>query len=1053
MIEKIIEYSARNRLLVIIVVSFTAAWGYWALNNVPLDAIPDLSDVQVIVFTEWAGRSPDLVEDQITYPIITTMLAAPEVKFVRGQSFFGLSFVYVIFEDGTDMYWARSRVLEYLNEVTGQLPEDVTPTLGPDATGVGWVYQYALVDTTGRRDLADLRSFQDWYLKYWLESVPGVAEVASVGGHVKQYQVDIDPNRLLAYNMPIDRIIRAVRQSNNDVGGRVIEIAGTEHMVRGRGYVRSVEDLELVPLGASGDGTPIFLRDVAHVHIGPDMRRGLAELDGQGEVVGGIVVMRYGENALKVIKRIKERLREIEPSLPEGAQLVTVYDRSDLIERAIDVLKRDLSQEMMVVALIIIVFLLHLRSALIPIIILPIAVLLSFIPMYYMGLTSNIMSLGGIAIAIGAMVDASIVLVENAHKHLERWEQEGRPGSRAEVIIQSTREVGKPIFYSLLIIAVSFMPVFTLEAQEGRLFQPLAFSKNFAMFFAAVLAITLAPALMTLLIRGRIFSEDKHPISRLLIWLYTPVIRLVLRFRKTVLLLTVVTLVATAPAFQRLGSEFMPPLNEGSILYMPTSLPGMSVAEARKVLQRQDEILAQFPEVERVFGKVGRARTATDPAPLSMVETVVTLKPESQWRPGMDWDKLIAEMDGVLRFPGMPNIWWMPIQTRTEMLATGIRSPIGIKIFGPELETIERVAVDIEKAVQSIPGTRSAFAERVTGGYFVDFEIRRREAARYGLQVEQVESIIQTAIGGMNIDQTIEGRERYAINVRYARELRDDLEALKRILVPTPSGAQVPMAQLADIKTVTGPPMIRDEAAQLVGFVFVDIVGRPLGDYVEEAKKVVREQVDIPPGYRIAWGGQFQYMERAKEKLKIVVPLTLFIIFFLLYLNFNSLPETLIVMLTVPFSLVGGVWLLYLLDYNLSIAVWVGVIALAGVAVEIGVVMLVYLNEAWERRVREERTAMGDLREAIIEGAGQRVRPIIMTVGTTIIALLPIMMGTGTGSDVMKRIAAPMVGGLITATVLSLVVVPTIFSIWKGWGIWWAARKKDTVSSGETQVT
>jgi len=1050
MIEKIIEYSARNRLLVIIVVSFTAAWGYWALKNVPLDAIPDLSDVQVIVFTEWAGRSPDLVEDQITYPIITTMLAAPEVKFVRGQSFFGLSFVYVIFEDGTDMYWARSRVLEYLNEVTGQLPADVTPTLGPDATGVGWVYQYALVDTTGRHTLVELRSFQDWYLKYWLESVPGVAEVASVGGHVKQYQVDIDPNRLLAYNIPIDRIIQAVRQSNNDVGGRVIEIAGTEHMVRGRGYVRSVEDLELVSLGASEDGTPIFLRDVAHVHIGPDMRRGLAELDGQGEVVGGIVVMRYGENALKVIDRIKERLHEIEPSLPEGVQLVTAYDRSDLIERAIAVLKDNLSEEMMVVALVIVVFLLHIRSALIPIIILPIAVLLSFIPMYYMGLTSNIMSLGGIAIAIGAMVDASIVLVENAHKHLERWERQGRPGSRTEVIIQSTREVGKPIFYSLLIIAVSFMPVFTLEAQEGRLFQPLAFTKNFAMFFAAVLAITLAPALMTLLIRGRIFSEEKHPISRLLIWLYTPVIRLVLRFRKTVLLLTVATLVATVPAFQRLGSEFMPPLNEGSILYMPTSLPGMSVAEARKALQRQDEILAQFPEVERVFGKVGRARTATDSAPLSMVETVVTLKPESEWRPGMDWDKLIAEMDGVLHFPGMPNIWWMPIQTRMEMLATGIRSPIGIKIFGPELETIERVAIDIEKVVQSIPGTRSAFAERVTGGYFIDFEIRRQEAARYGLNVEQVANIIQTAIGGMNIDQTIEGRERYPINVRYARELRDDLEALKRVLVPTPSGAQVPMAQLAEIKTVTGPPMIRDEAAQLVGFVFVDIVGRPLGDYVEDAKKVVREQVDIPAGYRIAWGGQFQYMERAKEKLKIVVPLTLFIIFFLLYLNFNSLPETLIVMLTVPFSLVGGVWLLYLLDYNLSIAVWVGVIALAGVAVEIGVVMLVYLNEAWERRVQEEKTTIGDLREAIIEGAGQRVRPVIMTVGTTIIALLPIMLGTGTGSDVMKRIAAPMVGGLFTAMALSLVVVPIIFSIWKGWEIWWAARKED-VPIGETQ--
>lgn len=883
--------------------------------------------------------------------------------------------------------------------------------------------------------------------------MPGVAEVASVGGHVKQYQVDIDPNRLLAYNITIDGVIKAIRQSNNDVGGRVIEVAGTEHMVRGRGYIRSVEDLELVPLGASEEGTPIFLRDVAHIHIGPDLRRGLAELDGKGEVVGGIVVMRYGENALNVIDRVKERLREIEPSLPEGVELVTVYDRSDLILRAIAVLKDNLGEEMIVVALVIIVFLLHLRSALIPIIILPIAVLLSFIPIYYMGLTSNIMSLGGIAIAIGVMVDAAVVLIENAHKHLERWEREGRPGNRTEVIIQSACEVGKPIFYSLLIIAISFMPVFTLEAQEGRLFKPLAFTKNFAMFFAAVLAITLVPALMTLLVRGRIYPEEKHPISRLLIWLYTPVLGLVLRFRKTCLALAVVALVVTVPAFQRLGTEFMPPLNEGSILYMPTSLPGMSVGEAKKALQRQDEILAQFPEVERVFGKVGRARTATDPAPLSMVETVVTLKPESEWRPGMDWDKLIAEMDGVLRFPGMPNIWWMPIQTRTEMLATGIRSPIGIKIFGPDLEIIERVAIDIEKAVQPIPGTRSAFAERVTGGYFVDFEINRREAARYGLKVEEVESIIQTAIGGMNIDQTVEGRERYPINVRYARELRDDLETLKRVLVPTPSGAQVPIVQLADIKTVTGPPMIRDESAQLVGFVFVDIVGRPLGDYVEEAKKVVRDQVDIPPGYRIAWGGQFQYMERAKEKLKIVIPLTLFIVFFLLYLNFNSIAETLIVMLSVPFALVGAVWLLYLLDYNLSVAVWVGFIALVGVAAETGVVMIVYLDEAWERRKREGKITVDALREAIVEGAAQRVRPKIMTVGTTLIALLPIMLGSGTGSDVMKRIAAPMVGGLATSTMLTLVVIPTIYFLWRGAEIRWAMRKEDTNSSDETIQT
>ncbi len=1035
MIEKIIEYSARNRLMVFILVAFAAGWGVWALANVPLDAIPDLSDVQVIVFTEWPGRSPDLVEDQVTYPVITTMLAAPRVKFVRGQSFFGLSFVYVIFEDGTDMYWARSRVLEYLNEVTGQLPEGVTPTLGPDATGVGWVYEYALVDTTGRRNLAELRSFQDWYLKYWLEGVPGVAEVASVGGYVKQYQVNIDPNRLLAYNVPIGRIIGAVRESNNDVGGRVIEVAGTEHMVRGRGYVRSVEDLEYIPLGTNGDGTPIYLRDVAHVQIGPDMRRGLAELDGKGEAVGGIVVMRYGENALKVIERVKERLQEIGPSLPEGTQIVTAYDRSDLILRAIDVLRHELTQEMIVVALVIIVFLLHFRSALLPILTLPIAVLMSFIPMYYMNLTSNIMSLGGIAIAIGAMVDAAIVLVENAHKHLERWERAGGQGSRSEVIIRAAVEVGRPIFFSLLIIAVSFMPVFTLEAQEGRLFKPLAFTKNFAMFFAAVLAITLVPALMGLLVRGRIHSEERHPISRFLIWVYTPVINVVLRFRKVTIALAVLALALTAPSFLRLGSEFMPPLNEGSILYMPTALPGMSVTEAKKALHTQDKVLAQFPEVERVFGKVGRARTATDPAPLSMVETTVTLRPESEWREGMTWDKLIKEMDSVLKFPGMPNIWWMPIQTRTEMLATGIRSPIGIKVFGPDLGTIERIAVDIENAVKDIPGTRSAFAERVTGGYFVDFDVRRREAARYGLRVEQVEQIIQTAIGGMNIDQTVEGRERYPINVRYARELRDNVEALRRVLVPTPSGAQVPMAQLADIRTTTGPPQIRDEDAQLVGFVFVDIADRALGDYVAEAKRVVREKVDIPAGYRVAWGGQFQYLERAKEKLKLVVPLTLFIVFFLLYMNFNSITETLIVMLSVPFALVGGVWLLDLLDYNLSVAVWVGIIALVGVAAETGVVMLVYLDEAWERRVKEGRTTFADLREAVIEGAVQRVRPKIMTVGTTIIGLLPIMLGTGTGSDVMKRIAAPMVGGLITSTVLTLAIIPAIYAIWKAWGL------------------
>ncbi len=1077
MIEKIIEYSAKNKLLVLIVVLFISAWGVWALLNVPLDAIPDLSDVQVIVFTEWPGRSPDLVEDQITYPIITTMLAAPNVKFVRGQSFFGLSFVYVIFEDGTDMYWARSRVLEYMNEVGGQLPEGVTPTLGPDATGVGWVYEYALVDESGRHNLAQLRSFQDWHLKYWLEAVPGVAEVASIGGFVKQYQVDLDPNALLAYNIPIQKVIEAIRRSNNDVGGRVIEVAGTEHMVRGRGYITSVEDINYIPLGTDGNGTPLYVKDIAEVHLGPDMRRGLAELDGKGETVGGIVVMRYGENALDVIDRIKRKIVEIEPSLPEGVKIVTTYDRSDLIHRAIETLTEKLIEESIIVSLVCILFLFHFRSSLVAILTLPIAILMAFIPMYYMKLTSNIMSLGGIAIAIGAMVDAAIVMIENAHKRLEQWESDGRKGSqgsRFEVIVGAAKEVGKPLFFSLLIITVSFIPVFTLEAQEGRLFKPLAYTKTFAMFFASILSITLAAVLMVLLIRGKIIPEARNPISRALIWLYYPIVRLVLRFRKSVIALAILILIFTIPAFVRLGSEFMPPLNEGSILYMPTSVPGMSITEAAKVLHTQDKIISQFPEVERVFGKIGRARTPTDPAPLSMVETTVTLKPEEEWRtvrkerwwsaraPGflrsaldrfwpeerpISWNDLIEEMDKVLQFPGMPNIWWMPIQTRTEMLATGIRSPLGIKIFGSDLKTIERIGLDIESALSSLAGTRSVFAERVTGGYFVDFEVNRKEASRYGLTVGDVQDIIQTAIGGMNVSTTIEGRERYPINVRYARELRDDIDQLKRILVPTPTGTHVPMAQLADIRTTTGPPQIRDEDAQLVGLVFVDVAGRPLGDYVQEAKQVIEKQVTIPTGYRLSWGGQFQYMERAKERLKIIVPFTVFIIFFLLYLNFNSVTESLIVMLSVPFSLVGGIWLLFLLGYNLSVAVWVGIIALSGVAAETGVVMIVFLDEAYNRRRDAgQMSTMQDLYDAVIEGAVQRVRPKMMTVSAIMAGLFPIMWSTGAGADVMKRIAAPMVGGMVTSTVLTLVVIPAIYMVWKGWSI---RRKKavDTVQA------
>jgi Cu(I)/Ag(I) efflux system membrane protein CusA/SilA len=1037
MIEKLIEASARNKLMVFLLVAIATGWGAWALFNTPLDAIPDLSDVQVIVFTEWPGRSPDIIEDQITYPIVTSLLAAPKVQFVRGQSFFGLSFVYVIFEDGTDMYWARSRILEYMNEIEAQLPQDVTPTLGPDATGVGWIFEYALVDTTGRWNLADLRSFQDWNLKYWLEGVPGVAEVASVGGFVKQYQIDVDPNKLLAYNIPLKRIIQAVRDSNNDVGGRVIEMASTEFMLRGRGYIQSLEDIEQIALGTDGNGTPVLLRNVANVHLGPDMRRGIAELDGKGEVVGGIVVMRYGENALKVIERVKEKIKQIEPALPPGMQIVTAYDRSSLIEQAIDTLKEKLIEESLVVSLISLLFLFHFRSALVAILTLPIGILLSFIPMYYMGLTSNIMSLGGIAIAIGAMVDAAIVMIENAHKRLEQARQRGVELTRDKhfrIVINAAKEVGKPLFFSLLIITVSFIPVFSLEAQEGRLFKPLAFTKTFAMFFASFVSVTLVPVLMVLMIRGRITPEAKNPINRLLIALYRPVVQTVLRFRKSTIAVACLLLIATIPIFNSLGTEFMPPLNEGSILYMPTSVPGMPASEAKKVLHTQDKILATFPEVERVFGKIGRARSATDPAPLSMVETTITLKPKEQWRKGMTWDKLIAEMDEKLKFPGMANIWWMPIQTRTEMLTTGIRSNLGIKVFGPDLREIERIAVDIEQALQKFPGTRSAFAERTTGGYFVDFKIRREEAARYGLTVGDVQAIIQTAIGGMNITQTIEGKERYPVNLRYPRELRDDLDKLRRVLVPTPTGAQVPITQLADIYPTTGPPTIRNEGGSKVGFVFVDVGEKDYGRYVREAQQYILKTVDIPPGYTLEWAGQYKYLLRLREKLKLVVPVTLLIIFILLYLNFKSIPKTLIVLLSVPFSLIGAFWLLWVLGYNTSIAVWVGIIALAGVSAEIGVVMVVFLDEAYRRRSEKQQLrTREDLRAAAAEGAGQRVRPVVMTASAILLGLLPIMWSTGTGADVMKRIAAPMVGGMVTSTILTLAVIPAIYVVWREW--------------------
>ncbi|HYU14418.1 MAG TPA: CusA/CzcA family heavy metal efflux RND transporter [Candidatus Acidoferrum sp.] len=1035
LVGRVIAGSARNPILAVLLVGGLAVWGWLSLRRAPLDAIPDLSDAQVIIFTEWMGRSPDLVEDQITYPISTALVAAPGVKFVRGQSMFGMSFVYVIFEDGTDIYWARSRVLEYLNQAQGRLPEGVTPTLGPDATGVGWVFEYALVDKSGKHDLQELRSIQDWNLRYAIESVPGVAEVGSIGGYVKQYQVNLDPNKLLAYGIASSDVMMAVRRSNQDVGGRVIEISGHEHVIRGRGYVKKVEDLELIPLKVGPGGVPIYVRDVGEVAIGPDIRRGLAELDGKGEVAGGIVIMRYGENALDVIDAVKARLGEVKKSLPEGVDLVITYDRSGLIRDSIATLRHTLIEEMIVVAVVIFVFLLHVRSALVPILTLPIGVLLAFIPMYYQHLTANIMSLGGIAVAIGAMVDASIILIENVHKRLEEWEREGRPGDRVAVLIRAMQEVGPSLFFALLVITVSFIPVFTLEATEGRLFKPLAFTKTYSMGFAAILAVTLTPALAAVLIRGTIRGEERNPVNRWLVAGYAPVVRSVVRHRFAILVVAVVAIVFTVPAFFRIESEFMPPLNEGALLYMPTAPPGMSVTEASDVLQRMDRELAKFPEVASVFGKMGRAETPTDPAPIGMVETTVVLKPRSEWRKGMTWDVLMREMDGKLQFPGMPNIWWMPIQTRTEMLSTGIRSPLGIQVFGDDIETIERASVEIEKAVGQVPGTRSAFADRSTGGFYIDIAVKREEAARLGLTVGDVNDVVQTAIGGMNISETVEGRERYPINVRYAREFRDDPDLLSKVLVPTPTGAQVPLAQVAEVTTRTGPPMIRSEDGKLVGFVFID-TDRPISEYVADARQVVGRDVKLAAGVRLEWVGQFKYLERAVEKLKVVVPVTLLLVFILLYLNTRSLIETGIVLLAVPFSLVGAIWLLYLLHYNMSVAVWVGIIALAGLDAETGVVMLLYLTLS-HRRWRDEGRlhTRADLREAIVEGAAQRIRPKLMTVLTMMIGLIPILWSTGTGADVMKRIAAPMVGGLVTSFLLELTVYPAIFALWKGRGL------------------
>jgi Cu(I)/Ag(I) efflux system membrane protein CusA/SilA len=1029
MIERLIEASARNPVLVILSVLLLTVWGGWALFDVPLDAIPDLSDVQVIVYTEWQGRSPTLIEDQITYPVVTSLLAGPQVKRVRGVSEYGVSYIYVIFEDRTDLYWARSRVLEYLQKLTGKLPSGVTPTLGPDATGVGWVYQYALVDESGTHDLAQLRSLQDWYLRYQLESVSGVAEVSAIGGFVKQYQIEVDPNTLAAYRLPIQKVIEAVRNSNAEVSGRVLEMAGTEYVIRGRGYLRSVDEIELIPVGTDGRGTPILVRDIGHVHLGPDQRRGIAELDGKGQTVGGIVIMRAGENALFVIERIKARLEDIAPALPKGVHIVPTYDRSDLIHRAIAVLREKLIEESVIVSLVAVLFLFHFRSALVAILILPVAVLLAFIPMAYLKITSNIMSLGGIAIAIGAMVDAAIVMVENAHKRLEQ----SSSGNRAEIIIAAAKEVGRPLFFSLLVIAVSFLPIFALESQEGRLFTPLAYTKTFSMLFATALSVTLVPVLMVLLIRGKVRPEAKNPLNRWLIALYRPILSGALRVRWVTLGLAVAAMAVTVPTFSRLGAEFMPPLNEGTILYMPTTVPGLSIPEATKVLQVQDQLLTTFPEVERVFGKMGKAPTATDPAFVGMAEITVTLKPEAQWRSGMTWDRLLDEMDAKLRIPGFPNIWWMPIQTRTEMISTGVRSPVGIKVLGPDLKTIERIGLEIERVLATVPGTKSAFAERLNEGYYLDLIVNRREAARYGLTVGDVQAVITSAIGGETVTTTVEGRERYPVNVRYKRELRDDPDRLKRVLIPTPTGAQIPLGQIAEMIITQGPPSIADEAGSLAGLVSVSVSGRDLRGYVEDAQRTVRELVTLPSGYQLIWAGQYEHLVRAEERLKLVVPVTLAVILLLLYLNFRSLAKSLIVLLSVPFAVIGAIWYLHYLGYNLSVAVWVGIIALAGVAAETGVVMLVYLDEAYERRVREGRmTRAQDLHEAIMEGAVQRVRPKMMTVAAIMGGLIPIMWTTGTGADVMKRIAAPMIGGMVSSTVLTLLVIPVLYILWRG---------------------
>ncbi len=1093
MLIKVIKWSVNNRFLVLLATLLLTGWGLVAVKQTPLDAIPDLSDVQVIIRTSFPGQSPQVVEEQVTYPVTTTMLAVPGAQAVRGYSFFGDSYVYVIFEDGTDIYWARSRVLEYLNQAIADLPPGVLPRLGPDATGVGWVYSYALVDRTGGHDLAQLRSLQDWFLKFELQTVPGVAEVATVGGMVRQYQVVADPEKLLAYNIPVSRLVQRIQTANREVGGSVVELAEAEYMVRTRGYVSSIDDLEAIPIDVTPEGTPILLRDLARVQIGPEMRRAVADLDGEGEITGGIVVMRYGENALATIQAVREKLQTLKAGLPPGVEIVETYDRSELILRAVDNLTEKLIEEFVVVALVCLIFLFHIRSAFVAIVSLPLGILISFIIMNQQGINANIMSLGGIAIAIGAMVDAAIVMIENAHKHLERYRHTyGHPPQGKEhwnVVTRAAGEVGPALFFSLLIITLSFLPVFTLEAQEGRLFSPLAYTKTFAMAAAAGLSVTLVPVLMGYFIRGRIPREQTNPLNRVLIWLYRPLLKTVLALPRTTILLALVAAMSMAvplggigglfeplkwplyalegisPTLARptlrqvedwqthtvkaweqgfsdtpvlgrfsrgLGSEFMPELYEGDLMYMPTTLPGLSIGKAQELLQQTDRLISTIPEVRRVFGKIGRAETATDPAPLTMIETLIQLHPQTQWREGMTVERLIEELDATVKFPGVTNAWVMPIKTRIDMLATGIKTPVGIKVAGPDLKQIERIGQAIEQAVMQVPGTTSAYSERVAGGRYIEIRPERIQAARVGLTIEDINRIVSVAVGGVNISRTVEGLERYPINLRFPRERRDSLEKLRELPIVTPSGAHVPLGQVAEVLIVDGPPMLKSENARINGWTFVDIRGVDLGNYVREAQKVVAAQVQLPPGYSISWSGQYEYMLRAQQRLTQVVPFTLIIIFALLYLTFRRGGEAMLVMLSLPFALVGGFWLIYLLGYNLSVAVAVGFIALAGVAAEFGVIMLVYLDNALkERRDDGKLTDVGDLKAAIMEGAVLRVRPKAMTVAVIIAGLIPIMIGQGTGSEVMQRIAAPMVGGMITAPLLSLFVIPAIYLLWK----------------------